>query len=212
MATAELLERNVTKSGILSKQQMPTVIPLVDVLRVLNRAKVTFVLVGAHGLASWRGKPRATEDVDVVVMSKHLKKAVKALIAAFPDLEPVDLPVVIRLRNRESQDVLIDVMKPVQQPYVEAFRNTYPLTIDGEAVRIPSVEMAIVMKFSAMTSLHRRDEDKFQDAHDFIYMVKNNPERNRQKMAELASLIYPDGGKDVLEMVRKIDAGEKLVL
>src|SRR5258708_5849244 len=119
MATAGLLERNVTKSGILSRQQIPASKPLVDVIRVLNEAKVSFVLVGAHGLASWRGKPRATEDVDVVVMSKHLKKAVKALTAAFPDLEPVDLEVVIQLRNRETHDVLIDGMKPNQQPYRE---------------------------------------------------------------------------------------------
>src|SRR5947207_12493882 len=135
MATAELLERNVTKSGILSRQQMPATIPLVDVIRVLNRAKVSYVLVGAHGLASWRGKPRATEDVDVVVNVKHLKKAVKALVAAFPALEPVDLPVVIRLRDRATHDVLIDVMKPVQQPYREVFRHTHALQIEGESVR-----------------------------------------------------------------------------
>src|SRR5262249_2388198 len=83
-------ERNVTKSGILSRQQMPSTIPLVDVIRVLNKAKVSYVLVGAHGLASWRGKPRATEDVDVVVNAKHLRKAVRALVERFPTLEPLD--------------------------------------------------------------------------------------------------------------------------
>src|SRR5258708_2169738 len=119
MATAELLERNVTKSGILSRQQIPLSKPLQDVLRVLNEAKVSFVLVGAHGLASWRGKPRATEDVDVVGATKHLKKAMQALTTAFPDLEPVYLDDVIRLRDRATHDVLIDVMKPNQQQYRE---------------------------------------------------------------------------------------------
>jgi predicted nucleotidyltransferase len=144
-------------------------------------------------------------------MSKHLKKAVKALVAAFPDLEPVDLPFVIRLRNRETHDVLIDVMKPVQQPYCETFRNTHRIQIEGQPVRIPSLEMAIVMKFSAIASVHRKDEDKFQDAHDLIYMVKNNPERDKEKLSELASLIYPEAGTDLLEMLRKIESGEKLV-
>ena len=66
---------------------MPRVIPLPDVLRVLNRGKISYVLVGAHGLASWRGKPRATEDVDVIVAAKHVKKATQLLLDAFPQLE-----------------------------------------------------------------------------------------------------------------------------
>ena len=60
MAVQEVLERCLAKSAILSRYQMPQVIPLEDVIRVLNTAKIRFVLVGAHGLAGWRNKPRAT--------------------------------------------------------------------------------------------------------------------------------------------------------
>ncbi len=212
MTITEMLERNVEESGLLSRYQMATLIQLPDVIRVLNRAKVSFVLVGAHGLASWRGKPRATQDVDVVVASRQLKKAVAALVAAFSNLEPIDLPVVIRLRNRETAKVAIDVMKPVQQPYSSVFKHARKVQVEGQPVRIPSLEMAIAMKFSALASLHRAEEDKYQDAHDFIYIIKNHPELDKEKLSELASLIYPDGGKDVLEMVRRVKAGEKLLL
>ena len=212
MAAQEVLERYVAKSAILSRQQMPETIPLVDVVRVLNRAKISFVLAGAHGLAAWRKKPRATEDVDVVVAVRQVKKAVRMLLAAFPQLEPVDLPVVVRLRERGTEDVAIDVMKPLQQPYMEVFKHTKKVSIQGETYRIPSLEMAIVMKFSAMTSLYRADADKFLDAHDFMLMVQGNRDFDRKTVVELASLIYADGGKDVLEMVRKIQAGEKLIL
>src|SRR5262245_59700932 len=212
MANVGLLERNVMKSGILSRQQMPETIPLIDVIRVLNKAKISYVLVGAHGLASWRGKPRATEDVDVVVAANHLKKAVKALTVAFPDLEPVDLLVVIRLRNRQTHDVSIDLMKPVQQPYCEALRNTHSINVDGEVVRIPSLELAIVMKFSAMISTYRAPKYKHQDAHDFMQMVDNNPGLSKAKLVELASLIYAEAGKDILELVRQTRAGEQLIL
>lgn len=191
---------------------MPTVIPLGDVIRALNKAKISFVLVGAHGLAGWRKKPRATEDVDVVVTARQVKKAVSVLLIAFPHLEAVDVPVVVRLRERDSKDAAIDVMKPVQQPYIEVFKHTNKVTTDGQTYRIPSLEMAIVMKFSAMTSLYRADVDKFQDAHDFVQMVQVNPQLNKEKLGELAALMYPDGGKDILEMVRKIQAGEKLIL
>ena len=198
--------------ALLSSYQMGGIIPVADVIRVLNKAKVRFVLVGAYGLAQWRKESRATEDVDVVVATKQIKKAVGVLTDAFPHLEPVDLPVVVRLKERGTDDVLIDVMKPVQQPYCEVFKHTRTLSEQGEKYRIPTLEMAIVMKFCAMTSLYRAAEDKHRDAHDFIRMVKNNADIDKEKLSALGSLIYADGGKDVLKMVRKAKNGETLPL
>ena len=212
MAAQELLERNVAKSAILSRYQMPQVIPLVDVLRVLNQARISYVLVGAHGLASWRGKPRATEDVDVIVAAKHLKKATRVLLDAFPHLEPVDLPVVVRLREQESKDIVIDIMKPVQSPHRDVFKHTHALTVEGEPCRIPSLEMGIILKFAPMISLYRADKDKHQDAHDFLTMIEANPTIDLEKLSELGDLVYPGGGAEVVEMVRRARAGEKLNL
>jgi hypothetical protein len=102
-------------------------------------------------------------------------------------------------------------MKPLQQPYREIFKHTRIIRAEGgERVRIPILEMALVMKFSAMTSLYRADEDKFLDAHDFISMVKANPEIDRDLLTELACLVYAEAGKDLLEMIRKVEAGEQL--
>src|SRR3954452_20009569 len=107
------------KSSKLSGLYVPNFIQPQDVIRVLNAAKVTFTLVGAHGLGGWTGKPRATEDVDVVVGARHVKKAVTALTAAFPGLGVDDHPAVVRLRDRETGAVAIDVMKP-NQPIIHA--------------------------------------------------------------------------------------------
>jgi hypothetical protein len=183
-----------------------------DVVKVLNEAKIRFVLVGAYGLAGWLKEPRATQDVDIIVAPRQVKKAVKVLVKAFPQLDPEDVPVVVRLRNRETQEVAIDVMKPVQQPYCEVFHHTQSVTSGGQSYWVPSLEMALAMKFSAMTSLNRADKDKHQDAHDFILMVENNPEIDLAQLAELASLMYAEGEKDILEMIRQIKAGEALKL
>ena len=200
------------RTALLSRYQMPGVIPVVDVIRILNEAKIRFVLVGAYGLAEWRKEARGTEDIDVVVAVKQLRKAVAVLTEAFDHLEPVDLPVVIRLRQRGTENVMIDIMKPLQQPYREVFKHVVTVTREGEKCKIPTLEMGIAMKFSAMTSLHRAPEDRYRDAHDFIRMVKNNEDLDLKKLADLASLIYPEGGKDVLEMVKKVRAGEMLQL
>jgi hypothetical protein len=212
MQVVETHEKGLWKSSQLSGFQVENAIPPLDVIRILNDAKISFVLVGAYGLAGWRKEPRATEDVDVVVAAKQVKKAVKLLCGEFPELEPVDLPVVVRLRQRGTETVVIDVMKPVQQPYREVFKHTHMVHAGGQKYRVPSLEMAVLMKYSSMTSLNRAEEDIHQDAHDFILMVKNNPELDREKLAELGALLYADGGKDALELVRKALAGEKLNL
>jgi hypothetical protein len=183
-----------------------------EVMRVLSAAKIRFVLVGAYGLAAWRKEGRATEDVDLVIAHKQLKKAARVLCEAFPKLEAIDLPLVIRLRDRQTHDVMIDLVKPLQPPYPEAFKHTHQMRSGEQTYRVPSLEMALVMKFSAMISPNRATEDKHRDAHDFIRMVKNNPEYDRAKLAELGSLLYGDGGKDVLEMARQAQAGETLQL
>lgn len=212
MAVQEIHERGIEKASLLSSIQMAKVIPPLEVIRALNEANIRFVLVGAYGLVGWTKEARATEDVDVVVAARQVKKAAKVLCEAFPHLEPVDLPVVVRFRDRESHDVAIDVMKPVQQPYLEVFRHTHTVSGGGQTYRVPSLEMALVMKFAAMTSLYRAEEDKHQDAHDFIRLVKQNPDFDKDKLAELAMLMYADGGKDALELARKAQAGEKLDL
>ena len=212
MPVQEIHAHKFAKSSILSSYQMPKVIPPIEVIRVLNKAKIRFVLVGAYGLVGWRKESRATEDVDVLVGVRHLKKAVEVLLKAFPDLEPVDLPAVVRLRERDTEDVLIDVMKPLQQPYCEALKNTVMVDSEGEKYRIPTLEMAVAMKFSAMISPYRAAEDKHDDARDFIRMVKYNPELDEKKTADLASLIYPDGGKYILNLIRQARAGETLVI
>lgn len=204
-------EKALWKSAQIARFQMEKIISPQEVIRVLNRGKVSFVLVGAYGLAGWM-RARATEDVDVVVALRQVKKAVQLLLAAFPDLDQEDLEVVVRLRSKTSGNVLIDVMKPVQQPYREIFKNTVKTVSEGVEDRVPSLEMALVCKFAPMVCLMRADERKHQDAHDFIVMVKQNADLDLKKLEELGDLVYGGDGQKVVEMVHKVRAGEKLTL
>lgn len=134
------------------------------------------------------------------------------MLEAFPSLELVDLPVVARLTDRETHEVAIDVMKPNQQLFKAAFQHTKTVHSGGQTYKIPSLEMALAMKFAPMVSLNREDADKYLDAHDFMHMVKSNPDIDSTTLAELGELVYPGGGAEVLELVRKTRAGEKLNL
>jgi hypothetical protein len=212
MQVQSIHERSLEESTALSGYYVQGMIPPLAVITVLNNASVSFVLVGLHGISGWMNEPRATEDVDVVIGAKHHKKALKALLASYPNLEVSDLDVVTRLRDPVTLKVVVDLMKPNQQLYRAIFKNAHTVHVSGQTYRIPSLEMAIAMKFSSMISLSRRDEDKYQDAHDFLLMVKTNPKYDAKKLKDLGELVYPGGGDEVLEQARKALAGEKLNL
>ena len=146
-----------------------------------------------------------------MVMNQHVKKATRVLLKAFPQLEASDEEVVVRLRDRESGEVLVDLLKQ-RELYRETFKHTQTVSEAGQQYRIPSLEMALAMKFAAMISPNRPVEKVHQDAHDFIVMVKANPEGDRETLEGLGEAVYNGGGEKLLEMIRKAQAGERLNL
>jgi hypothetical protein len=212
MKVLDIHEDNLQTSTFLTQIAMADAITPLEVIAALNRNKISFVLVGLHGLGGWMHEPRATQDVDVIVAARHHKKDVRILMEEFPNLEAVEHPVVTRLHYKDSQKIAIDVMRPSQQLFRDAFKHTHRVRAGRQEYRIPCLEMAIAMKFAPMISLHRRDKDKYQDAHDFILMVESNPDLDERKLADLGELVYQGGGAEILEMVRRVRAGEKLNL
>src|SRR5260370_2985399 len=80
--------RSLETSTALSNYYIPHFKAPLDIIRILNDAGVRFVLIGTHALGGWMNKPRTTHDVDVLVGARGHKKAVSALLKAFPALEP----------------------------------------------------------------------------------------------------------------------------
>lgn len=208
----DLHGQEVQETSVLCRQQIMNSIAVEEVLSVLNAEGIRYVLAGAYGLAGWRQEARATQDVDLVIMAKHQKKATKALTAAFPFLEIDDQEVVTRLRNRETQKVAIDLIKTMQPLYKAVFKHVKEIQVEGEPCLIPSLEMALAMKFAPMVSLTREDFKKFQDAGDFIRMARFNPDIDLDTLAELGDLVYPGGGKELVQKVEDVRAGRKLTL
>src|SRR5207245_9971398 len=103
-------------------------------------------------------------------------------------------------------------MKPNQELFREALKHTHTVQAEGQTYKIPSLEMALAMKFAPMISLNRADIDKYLDAHDFGHIINANPEIDLGKLSTLGDLVYPGGGKEIVEMVRRVRAGEKLIL
>jgi len=204
--------RSIAESTFLSGLYVANFIKPEDVVRVLNGAEVKFVLAGAHGIGGWTGEPRATKVVDVIVEKRHVKKAVTALVAAFPHLQVDDQSVVTRLSDRETKEVAIDVMKPIEPLFAAALKNSVASRAGRQAVHIPDAEMALALKFAPMVSPNRPDDKKYIDAADFIRIVRHNPAIDLNKLASLGELVYAGGGAEITEMIRRVRDGEKLML
>jgi hypothetical protein len=181
-----------------------------EVIAALHRAGVRPVLMGTHGIGGWRSEPRATQDVDVLVPKKDIRKAVRALGQAYPDLEVQDTPVVTRFIDPATGKPVIDVMKPTQSVYQVIFRHTIRV---GDTHRIPDLEMALASKFAAMVSPNRVQAKKLIDAGDFVDVVTHNrSDLDLAKLKRLGDKVYPDGGAEILRLVEDIDAGRPIHL
>jgi hypothetical protein len=212
MRLQDVHSQSLGTSSALSGYYVKNAILPLEVIRVLDAAGVRFMLLGAHAIGGWTDEPRTTEDVDVLVAARGVKKAVAALLAAYPRLNAEDNEVVTRLRDPETGKVVIDVMKPNQPLYREALKHTHSVETDGQTYSIPSLELALAMKFSAMISLTRANHKKHFDAGDFIRIIEANADIDLEKLHMLGQLVYNGGGAEVVEKVRQVRAGERMKL
>jgi hypothetical protein len=197
-------------STAMARHHVADYIPPEAVIDVLNAAGVRFLLAGAHAINGWMNESRFTQDVDVLVATRHVRTAVRAVRAAFPHLELRDSPIVARFADPEIDKVVIDIMKPNQPLHRVALRYAYPVRAGGRTYNIPTLEYALAMKFAAMVSPYRERLRKTQDGVDFGRMVLANPALDLAKLVKLAERVYPGGGQEITEIVRRVRGGKIL--
>lgn len=190
-------------------------VSLKDILRTLREKKIPFVLTGAHGIAAWTGRPRATQDVDILVRAgRNHARAVKALKELYPNLETKNFAGVVGFFAAGEKYSLIDVTFPHRPDQVETLRTAIWTVHEGERCRVPTLETALANKYGAMLTLTREIQKRAMDAIDFAWMVKHatDPERepiDQSLLAELGEKVWPDGGgREIVHLVELVLAGK----
>ena len=202
----------IFESATIAGWMVKTMIPPSEVVAVLKREKIDYMLAGAYASAVWANRARATMDVDVLVVRKDLRRATAALSARFPELKIHDSEVVIRFYIGEYEDnnVRIDIMKPVEKLHIAAFKHKAKALVEGEECVIPTLELALAMKYKAIASPYRSPESKLQDGADFTRIVKAQPMIDMKMLADLAGLVHDKGADEILEFVATVRAGKTL--
>ena len=196
--------QSLATSSALSEYYIPNFIPPLEVFRALNAAKVRFMLVGTHAMGGWTRKPRTTTEVDILVATQlHARALHSPTCCVSSVMSGEDHEDETRLLYAETGQALIDVMKANQPLYRAAFRYSHRVQWEGQTYRIPSLELALAMKFSAMMSATRGYADRHGDAGDFIGIVESNEDINSRKLHTLGQLVYNGGGNEIVERVRR---------
>jgi hypothetical protein len=121
------------------------------VIACLRREKISYALIGAWALAAW-GRPRATLDVDFLVLIKeegleHLSaqmaRAGLKLDETWVEWNPMLRGVQLRF---QWQEVMIDLLRPRDQHDQQVFQRKRKKRFDGRYYWVVSMEDFILQK------------------------------------------------------------------
>jgi hypothetical protein len=177
----------------------------VGVGRILMDANIPSVMIGGLVVGCHTGRPRATQDLDVIVDSKNLTAAVmKKLGAAVGSKRLEKHPSFISFIKKTivGDREVLDLITSKAGSYGLAFENTIQFTIDGVEFHIPSVEMMIVLKYTAAVNPVRQKAKQAQDWADIYAMLDANPGFGTYNTGYLADLVVPGWGEDLLNKIR----------
>jgi Nucleotidyl transferase AbiEii toxin, Type IV TA system len=191
------------------------------ILKTLTEKRIPFVLTGAHGISGWTGRPRSTEDVDILVKAgRNHARAVKAIRELYPQLEVRDFTGVMAFFVPGEKASVIDVTYPHRADIEDTLANpTWTENKElGLRYRVPSLEAALANKYGAMLSPARNLGKRMQDTVDFTFMVQHASDEGRrpidlQKLEILGEKVWHGGGgQEILRLVEQVTAGKALHL
>ena len=178
---------------------------LIDVIKAAGVKR--WVLMGLYGYVGYLAMPRATQDVDILVGENELEKTIAAIVARWPALQTDRQTVVVRFRDPGEIAItgemkqVIDIMLPSNDCY-RAILSKYHRIDEATGHRIPIIEAACASKFAALVSPYREFDKKQQDAVDLRSIMSPNKDTlDKLLLKQLGDLVYPDGGKELLEFL-----------
>lgn len=168
-----------------------------------------WVLMGLYGYVGYLVRPRATQDVGVMVDVREKDAAVAAIMKRWPKLEMRDQsPILIRFadpgetHSGQPPQVVIDIMLPNDDCQREILKNH--VAVDPKTGHCkPTLEAALAAKYSAIVSPYRDWNRKEYDAGDLRSMIMPDADRiDRDAVAHLCELIFAGGGAEILEFIQ----------
>lgn len=203
---------NLQASYELSSQQVEDAVNPLEVAGLFEKERMCYLLIGGHMLAYYTGTARATVDIDFIVGGADFTRALDLIKKAYVQFQEHDRVYHVTFDSRKpklNDPERIDLVKdgfPLFQEVV--LHHGVTLESGPLAVRLPTLEAAIALKFAAAISPNRGDENKPVDQADLLRLVRAGSTVNTDILRKLGELVYRGGGKELVSIVEDIHNGK----
>ena len=143
-----------------------------DVMRLvdcLERADILWCAIGGVAVNHWAAEPVVTQDVDLVVATDSITKAVAALEAEGFSSEVFEWS--INLKGRSKVTIQIST----EAEYREFPSRSVPADVHGILMRVASLEDTLTGKMRAWADPTRRQSKRIKDLGDIARLVEAHP-------------------------------------
>jgi hypothetical protein len=159
-----------------------------DVMRLvdcLERSDIAWCAIGGVAVNHWAEEPVVTRDVDLVVATDQVDKAVAVLAEAGFKAERFSWS--INLMGLSKVSVQIST----EDFYREFPGRALPADVHGILMRVASLEDTLRGKMKAWRDTERRQSKKFKDLGDIARLVESHPHVWSLLGEDLQALIHP---------------------
>jgi hypothetical protein len=157
-----------------------------DVMRLvdcLERADIPWCAIGGIAVNHWAAEPMVTQDVDLVVATESIERAVKLLEDVGFTSERFTWSINFRGHSK------ISIQLSTEGFYREFPSRSVPADIHGILMRVASLEDTLHGKIKAWKDTERRQSKKLKDLGDIARLVENHPRLWELLDADLKEII-----------------------
>lgn len=143
-----------------------------DVMRLvdcLERADILWCAIGGVAVNHWAAEPMVTQDVDFVVASDAIGRAVDALTAAGFKAKKFQWSVNFKGRSKVSLQL------STEDFYRDFPKRAVPADVHGILLRVASLEDTLKGKIKAWSDTGRRQSKRIKDLGDIARLVETHP-------------------------------------
>jgi hypothetical protein len=157
-----------------------------DVMRLvdcLERADIAWCAIGGVAVNHWAEEPLVTQDVDIVVATESLEKAVKLLEGV--GFRTERYPWSINFRGISK----VSIQLSTEDFYKEFPSRAVAADIHGILMRVASLEDTLRGKIKAWRDEQRRQSKRIKDLGDIARLVESHPSLWEKLDADLQEII-----------------------
>ena len=157
-----------------------------DVMKLvaaLEKADIPWCAIGGVAVNHWAENPMVTQDVDLVVASEAIEKAISVLEEVGFSSEKFEWSV------NFAGSSAVSVQLSTEELYQEFPSRSVPADVHGILLRVASLEDTLQGKIRAWSDSARRQSKRIKDLADIARLVESHPQLWDQLTEELKSQV-----------------------